>query len=123
MCFMTKVALSRENADADGVAYRAVTAHNQAVGRTAGEAIDALTTQHPPEDTDTLIIVRALVPDRYFTSEQIQRLQELMGEWRSARDEGRALSADDQRELENLIEIEVRAAAERANVLIHELAP
>jgi hypothetical protein len=40
---MTKVALSPENADEVG--YRAMTARNQAVCRTAGEALDALTTR------------------------------------------------------------------------------
>ncbi len=120
---MTKVALSRENADADEVWYRAVTARNQAVGRTAGEALDALTTQLSAEEAATLIIVRSLVPDRFFTSEQPQRMQELMAKWRPARDEGNALSADDQSELENLINIEVRAATKRATAVIHELAP
>jgi hypothetical protein len=120
---MTKVALSRENADADEVGYRAITARNQAVGRTAGEALDALTTQLPPEDADTLIIVRSLVPDRFFTNEQRQRTEELMARWRSARDAGKTLSADDQSELENLIDIEVRAATLRATAVIHELAP
>jgi hypothetical protein len=73
---MTKVALLSEHADE--TTFRAVSARNQAVGRTAGEALDALTTQLTPEDAETLIIVRSLVPDRFFTGEQRQRLQELM---------------------------------------------
>jgi hypothetical protein len=109
---MTKVALLSEHADE--TTFRAVSARNQAVGRTAGEALDALTTQLTPEDAETLIIVRSLVPDRFFTGEQRQRLQELMARWRSARDGGNALSADEQSELENLIDVEVRAATERA---------
>jgi hypothetical protein len=120
---MTKVALSRENADADEITYRAVSARNQAIGRTAGEALDALTTQLPADEADTLIIVRGLIPDRFFTREQRQRLQELMVGWRSARDAGKELSAGDQRELENLIDIEVRAATERATAVIQELEP
>jgi hypothetical protein len=120
---MTKVALFRENADAGEIAYRAVTVRNQAVGRTAGEALDALTTQLSAQEADTLIIVRSLVPDRFFTSEQRQRLQELMARWRLARDEGKSLSADDQTELEDLIDTEVRAASERATAVLHELAP
>jgi hypothetical protein len=117
---MTKVALLRENADFDEVGYRAVKARNQAVGRTAGEALDALTTQLPAEDADTLIIVRGLAADRFFTSEQRQRMQQLMAKWRLARDEGRMLSDDDQSELENLINIEVRAATGRATAVIRE---
>jgi hypothetical protein len=120
---MTKVALVPERADADEFTFRAVSARNQAVGRTAGEALDALTTQLSAEDTDTLIIVRSLVPDRFFTSEQRQRLQELIARWRTARDKGKALSANDQSELENLIDLEVRAATERATAVVHELTP
>lgn len=118
---MTKVALLPEHADADEITFRAVSARNQSVGRTAGEALDALTTQLSAEDADTLIIVRSLVADRFFASEQRKRLQELMARWRSARDEGTALSADDQSELESLIDVEVRAATERATAVVHEL--
>jgi len=120
---MIKVALLPEHGDADEFIFRAVSARNQAVGRTAGEAIDALATQLSAEDADTLIIVRSIVPDRYFTSEQRQRLQELMARWRSARDQGKSLSADDQSELESLIDVEVRAATERATAVVHELSP
>jgi hypothetical protein len=120
---MTKVALSQLNVDSNEVAYRAMSAGNQAVGRTAGEALDALATQLPAEHADTLIIVRSLVPDRFFTGDQRQRLQELMARWRSARDEGKPFSADDQNELESLIDTEVRASTERANAVIDELAP
>jgi hypothetical protein len=70
---MTKVALSRENTNTDKIEFRAITAHNQAAGRTPGEALDALATQLPAEDAGTLIIVRGLVPDRYFTTEQRDR--------------------------------------------------
>jgi hypothetical protein len=68
-------------------------------------------------------LVRSLAPNRFFTGEQRQRLQELMANWRSARDEGKAMSDHDQSELENLIDTEVRAATERATAVIHELTP
>ena len=45
-----------------------------------------------------------------------------MARWRSSRDEGKTLSDIDQAELENLIDSEVRAAADRAAALIQELA-
>jgi hypothetical protein len=119
---VTKVALSREITNMDEIEFRAITAHNQAAGRTPGETLDALATQLPAEDADTLIIVRGLVPDRYFTTEQRDRLQELMGIWRSARDQGQTLSEDDQNELEKLIDLEVQAAAHRTTDVIKELA-
>ncbi len=120
---MTRVALFRENAGAEEMAFRAVTVRNQAMGRRAGEALDALSSQLPDEESDTLIIVRNLVPDRFFTAEQRRRLAQLMANWRSARDAGRSLSPDEQSELEQLIDAELRAATERAAAMSHELAP
>src|SRR5262249_39273050 len=100
---MTKIAVFREDAGAEEMAFRAVTRRNQAMGRTAGEVLDALTAQLPGEERDTLIIVRNLGPDHFFTAEQRRRLEQLMAEWRSARDAGRPLPADEQAELEQLI--------------------
>jgi hypothetical protein len=120
---MTKVALYREDVGSDEMAFRALTARNQAVGRTPGEALDALTTQLGDEEADTLIIVRNLGPDRFFTREQQQRLEQLMAGWRGARGGGNPLSTEEQAELEHLVDAEVRAATERAAALGRELAP
>jgi hypothetical protein len=120
---MTKVALFREDAGAQGPTYRAVAGGTQSMGRTAGEALDALATQLPEEGGGTLIIVRDLRPDRHFTAEQRRRLEQLMGRWRAARDAGEALPAAEQGELERLVDAEVQAAAERADQLRRELAP
>jgi hypothetical protein len=90
-----------------------VTARNQAMGRTAGEALDALTSQLPSEEGDTLIIVRNLGPDRFFTAEQRHRLEQLMAVWRSALDAGGSLPANEPCELEQLIDGELRAATGR----------
>jgi hypothetical protein len=120
---MTKVAIYREEAGPDEMAYHALAGRNLAVGRTPGEALDALTTQLRREDADTLIIVRNLGPDRFFTAEQRQRLEQLMAAWRVARDGGKALSSGEQAELEDLVAAEVRAATERAAAVLRELAP
>ncbi|MFI5459977.1 MAG: hypothetical protein ACHRXM_31540 [Isosphaerales bacterium] len=119
---MTKIAMFQENAGADQMTFRAVAVGNQAVGRTAGEALDALTTQLPDGEADTLIIVRSLRPDRLFTAAQRQSLEQLMARWRSARAAGESLAAGEQIELKNLIDAEVHAATERAPALSHELA-
>ena len=74
-------------------------------------------------DGDTLIIVRKMGPDRFFTAEQQQRLDQLMTAWRAARDTGNPLSPDEQAELEPLVDAEVRAATERAAAWSHRLAP
>jgi hypothetical protein len=54
------------------------------MGRTAGEAVDALTAQLPAEELDTLIVVRGLRSDRFFS--EVQRLEQPMASWRAARD-------------------------------------
>jgi hypothetical protein len=120
---MTRVALFQEGAGAEEMAFRAVTVHRQAMGRTAGEALDAWTSQLPPEESDALIIVRNLGPDRFFTTERRRRLEQLMAGWRSARDARRSLPVDEQSELEQLVDAELRAATERAAAMSRELAP
>jgi hypothetical protein len=47
------------------------------MGRTAGEALDALASQLPREDVETLVIVRNMSPDRFFSAEQRSRLEDL----------------------------------------------
>lgn len=114
---MTKVGLIREDVGGNEMTFRAVTSHRQAMGRTAGEALDALTSQLPADETDTLVIVRGLRPDQFFTEGQRQRLEQLMSSWRSARDAGTSLSAEEESELEIFIDAEVRAATLRAEAL------
>lgn len=55
-----------------------------------------------------------LRPDRFFTTEQQQRLAELMTRWRAARDRQTSFSPEEQAELESLVAAEVRASADRA---------
>jgi hypothetical protein len=118
---MTKVGLIQEDVGGNEMTFRAVTSHSQAMGRTAGEALDALTSQLPADETDTLVIVRGLRPDQFFTDAQRHRLEQLMSSWRSARDAGTSLLAEEQTELEELIAAEVRAATQRAEALRHGL--
>jgi hypothetical protein len=120
---MTRVIVSRQRADFQGMSYRAVAGQSQGAGRTAGEAVDALTAQLPEGQTRTLIIVRDLCPDEHFGAEARQRLGELMARWRAARDAGAALPPGDQAELERLVDDEVQAAADRAAALRRELDP
>lgn len=56
-------------------------------------------------------------PDKFFSLAQQQRLAELMERWRVARDGLQTFSVTEQRELEELIEIELKASAARAKEL------
>ena len=120
---MTKVIVLREGTGAEGATYRAVAGANQSMGRTAGEALDALTTQLSQEDADTLIIVRNLRPDRFFDAEQRQRLEHLMARWHAARDAGTPLPPDEQAELERLVDAELSATTQRAAAMRGDSTP
>jgi hypothetical protein len=118
---MTKIAILPEPTESGGVAYRAISGRQQSVGRTAGEALDALTSSLEGEDSAALVIVQHQRPDQFFTAAQQARLQHLMGQWRSARERGAVLSEAEQAELDGLVEAELHAAGERAAKLLREL--
>ena len=119
---MTKVAVYHESADPESMPYRAVAGRNLAMGRTAGEALDALASQLSQEDADTLVIVRNMSPDRFFSAEQRRRLEELMTLRREAIAGNSLLTAQEEAELEQLVDAEVQAATERATALFRDLA-
>jgi hypothetical protein len=118
---MTKVAILPIPTEKGAVSYRAVAGDRQSHGKTAGEALDALTIQLSEDETSTLVIVQSLRPDRFFNATQQQRLVELMDRWRMGRDKGYTLPPAEQAELEALVEAEVRAAMARAATLADEL--
>ena len=74
-----------------------------AEGKTAGEALDALTAQLPADEASTLVIVQSLRPDHFFTAPQQERLAVLMARWRTARDQGQTLPVDEQTQPKTLI--------------------
>jgi hypothetical protein len=110
---MTKVAILPEPS-VGALMYRAVSGERQAVGNSAGAALDALAAQLPPEEAGTLVVVQNHKPDQFFTIQQQKRLEDLMEKWRAARDSGNALPASEQAELNSLVDAEVRASGERA---------
>lgn len=118
---MTTITILPESDNAHGTIYRAAAGDLESTGETAGQALDALTPQLTQDETGTLIIVQHWRPDRFFTAPQQQRMEELMGRWRDARDAGQELPGDERAELERLIEAETRGAAERADAALQEL--
>lgn len=118
---MTRVAILPEPGEGGTVQYRAIAGKEQSVGKTAGEALDAISAQLPADKTGTLVVVQNLQPDEFFTKQQCARLEELMDRWRTARDAGIALPAVEQAELDRLVQEEIAAAGRRARALRHEL--
>ena len=111
---MTTVTITPEKLDTGKSIWRAIIGDKQSIGETAGEALDALTSQLNESENSSVVIVKRWQPDRFFTAAQQQRLNELMTTWRAARDDGNSLPPEEQTELENLVNAELLAAAERA---------
>ncbi|MGB3205271.1 MAG: hypothetical protein WBB28_09800 [Crinalium sp.] len=108
--------------DSNGVKiYRAIAGDKQSTGKTAGEALDALTTQLKSDQFNTLLVIQSFRPDWFFSAEQQQRLSELMNLWRTARDIGQTLSSEQQTELNTLVEAELKAATARTAALLQQL--
>lgn len=101
--------------------YRAVAGDKQSTGKTAGEALDALTAQLEGDEFSTLLIIQSFRPDWFFSAEQQKRLSELMNLWRTARDEGQSLPPEQQAELDSLVEAELKAATARTAALVQQL--
>jgi hypothetical protein len=99
--------------------YRAAMGSSQqSTGKTAGKALDALTMKIGSVEVNGFLLLPNFQPDQFFTAHQQQRLTELMNSWRVVRDRGEELSPDQQTELDNLIETELYATAERAKSII-----
>ena len=113
---MTTVAILPVPTD-KGITYQGTAGDKHSRGRTLGEALDALTPQLPDADAGMLVVVQSLHPDRFFGAIEQQRLGELMLAWRLARDLGSALPDQEQAELDQLIDAELYASANRAALL------
>jgi hypothetical protein len=114
--------------DGDRV-YRAAIGDQQSTGKTAGEALDALTLQIGSQEINGFLLLQSFQPDRFFTAQQQQRLAELMSIWRSARDsadptlgeQNSVLVPELQSELDALIEAELYATAERSKAILDRI--
>src|ERR1044072_677241 len=104
---MTTITILPEKTDS----YRAVAGDKESTGRTAGEALDAISSQLE-EESSTIIIVQQHKADRFFSATQQTRLTELM----ERRSTG-PLSTDEESELEELIQTELDGARQRTEAL------
>lgn len=105
---MTTITILPEKADG----YRAFAGDKEGAGRTAGEALDALTSQLEGEENGTLVIVQNHKADEFFNHTQQARLAELMRLRRAGNP-----STEEANELESLIEAELGGAQRRAALL------
>lgn len=98
--------------------WRASYSGKHSIGKTAGEALDNLTESLSDSVSGAVVVVQPMQPDRFFTAEQRNRLQELMGKWRTARDTGGTLVNEEQAELEALVAAQLEGAAQRAEAML-----
>src|SRR4030095_5945095 len=99
---MPSIAIRTEHNEAGAPRFRAVAGNRQAVGRTMGEALDALTADWGDDIQATAVFIPLFDPDAYFTTAQYHRMQELLA--RRA-----TLTAEERGELEALIDTELEA--------------
>ena len=118
---MTAITILPEKIGVEETTYRAVAGDRESVGRSAGEALDALASQLNDDEGGMLVVIQRLRPDHFFTAAQQQRLAELMSRWRIARDAGGSLAVDEQVELQSLVEAELEAARRRAVRTVREI--
>ncbi len=97
--------------------YRAVAGNKYSTGKTAGQALDALTAQLEETEFSGLFLIQSFNADQFFNEEQRNRLSQLMELWRRARDKGESLAKELQVELDNLVEAELKAATARTAFL------
>ena len=98
--------------------YRALAGNKSSIGKTAGQALDALTAQLEDAEFSMLLVIQSFHPDVFFSAAQQKRLSELMNLWRLARDQGYELPPEEKRELDRLVEAELIAAIARSATLM-----
>jgi hypothetical protein len=118
---MTAITILPEKLGTVETRYRALAGERESVGRSVGEALDALTSQLSEDEAGMLVVIQNLRPDSFFTAAQQQRLGELMSRWRIARDCGGSLVEEEQAELQSLIDEELNAARRRAEVTFRKI--
>jgi hypothetical protein len=117
---MTTVAIVPISNASGETSYRAIAGDKQSIGKTAGQALDALTAQLGETNFAGLFVIQSFRPDAFFTAEQQERLSALMNLWRAARDRGETLLPEQQAELDALAEAELRAATTRTAAIMQQ---
>lgn len=119
---MTTVAILPISSVSGEKSYRAIAGDKHWVGKTAGQALDGLTTQLGETEFSGMLVIQSFQPDLFFTAEQQQQLSDLMNLWRVARDRGEVLPPEQQVKLDSLVVAELRAAATRTDTFMSLLS-
>ena len=101
--------------------FDATYGNHKAQGRTAGEALDALTAMLGEDTGTTIVVLQSQKPDIYFTADQQTRLKTLMARFHEEQAGRDKLSVAEHTELKQLIEAELEAAEKRSQALLDAL--
>lgn len=93
----------------------------RSTGRTAGEALDALTAQLGQSELNTFFVIQNFQPDGFFSAKQQARLSKLMERWRTLLNRNEILPSGEQAELDQLVADELKAATARSAALSQQL--
>jgi hypothetical protein len=113
---MTSFAIRTEDGELGEPRFCAVAGDRQSVGRTMGEALDALTADWGDEIQGAVVLIPRFGPDEYFTGEQYRQMQELLSRRAS-------LTAEERKELEALIDAELDGTVARTDSLVRQFEP
>jgi hypothetical protein len=103
--------------------YQASLGIQSSTGRTAGEALDDLTSKMENQEINGFLFLQVNEPDQFFTAPQQERLAELKSLWQVARDQGNTLSIEQQTELDDLMVLEMDAVIGRSKEMMNQLQP
>jgi hypothetical protein len=103
--------------------YQAILGTQSSTGKTAGEALDDLTTKMENQEINGFLFLQVNEPDQFFTAPQQERLAELKSLWQVARDQGNTLSIEQQTELDDLMVLEMDAVIDRSKAMMNQLQP
>ena len=118
---MTTIQILQEAQPQGGWRYRAIYERHHAAGATPGAALDALEDELPA-NSGTVVILQKFKSDRYFEEPQQARLTQLMERLQESRAHGLDLAPSEMAELEALIDLELRATAQRATDIATQIA-
>jgi predicted Zn-dependent protease with MMP-like domain len=113
---MTSIAIRSDQPETSERRFRAIAGDRQSVGRTMGEALDALTAEWGDSMQETVVLIQRFQPDQYFTQAQYERMQALL----ACRP---ALTPEERTELEALIDAEVDATVTRTERHVRPTQP
>jgi predicted Zn-dependent protease with MMP-like domain len=103
---MTSIAIRTDQKETGERWFRAIAGDRQSIGRTMGEALDALTAEWGDNIQETIVLIQRFQPDQYFTQAQYDRMQALLAR-------RPVLTPEERAELEDLIDAEVDATVAR----------